>query len=484
MRSSNHHLPPPDETAHLGYAQEIASLQLPEITVEPEVPGSATQWQAERAAAKDDRYRAVLVANHPPLNYMLTAPLIWISSATESPDGGLILLRFANVAFAAVGVVFTYLLALEVCARDRRLALLAAVLVALIPQGHAVFSQGLNDGLGFAAGTAMVWAGARCFRSPGPFSNRDLLVMAAAATVAFGSRAATMLLAIAVVGFVAAYSTVSTHGNSYQRVRSGLRTMVIGLVPAVVALGWFYVRNIRLYGDIGASHYLLETFQRRPRGSVISMVPQGHMWADVYQGLLSPSTIRRSIPPGIALISILAIVGLIIVMITGRTSRTTGSPERGSVSRSGLLLCAAAVGLIAATIAQHASGGGNSYSRYALPIAGVLAVLIVVGLERLWSRWAPTIVVALMGWWALLTIPVDVDAVGFPRPRDGDKPTPLELRVLPLNDGWRVAAAVAIVIGVAAVVTILLAPSHDMSAPIPRAGADRDRRESQLPPAP
>src|SRR6188472_4208618 len=96
---------------------------------------------------------------------MLSAPLIWVSGAVDSLDGGLILLRFANVAFAAVGVVFTYLLAQEVCARDRRLALLAAALVALIPQGHAVFSQGLNDVLGFAAGTAMVWAGTRCVRS-------------------------------------------------------------------------------------------------------------------------------------------------------------------------------------------------------------------------------------------------------------------------------------------------------------------------------
>ena len=39
---------PPDETAHLGYAHEIASFDLPEVTEFPDVPESAVQWQAER----------------------------------------------------------------------------------------------------------------------------------------------------------------------------------------------------------------------------------------------------------------------------------------------------------------------------------------------------------------------------------------------------------------------------------------------------
>ena len=97
-------------------------------------------------------------------HYVAVAPLVWASRAAGAPDGGLILMRFANVAFAAVGVVFTFLLASEITRRNHRFALLAAALAALVPQGHAVFSQGLNDGLGFAAGTAVVWAGARCLR--------------------------------------------------------------------------------------------------------------------------------------------------------------------------------------------------------------------------------------------------------------------------------------------------------------------------------
>ena len=38
----------PDETAHVGYAHEIAGFDLPEVTEFPDVPDSAVQWQAER----------------------------------------------------------------------------------------------------------------------------------------------------------------------------------------------------------------------------------------------------------------------------------------------------------------------------------------------------------------------------------------------------------------------------------------------------
>ena len=84
--------------------QEIAGFGLPEVTGFPEVPDSARQWQAERDSGRDDRYRAVWVANHPPLNYVAAAPLIWLSNALDRPDGGLMFLRLVNIAFALTEV--------------------------------------------------------------------------------------------------------------------------------------------------------------------------------------------------------------------------------------------------------------------------------------------------------------------------------------------------------------------------------------------
>lgn len=456
-----------DETAHVGYAQEVASGRLPEIRRFPEVPVEARQWQAERSTANDIRYRGVWVANHPPLHYTAVAPLIWASRATGALDGGLILMRFANVAFAAVGVVFTFLLASEITRRNHRLALLAAALAALVPQGHAVFSQALNDGLGFAAGTAVIWAGARCLRRIDALGRRDLMLLAATAAVAFGARAATMLLAIAVVGVVALYRFTRPAPSVDVQMRRATRVAVLALGPATVLFGWFYVRNWVLYGDVGASQYLLEMFRRDRRGSVLEMLVRWSMWSDVFEGLMSPTTRRRILPPGSVVLTVLAAVGVAATIVSGRINErdaapatphdaSADSPSDATTLRWQLGLALVAVGLIALTIAQHASGGGNAHARYAMPAIGAAAVLVIVGMERLWSRWAPLALVGVAGWWALVNLPVDIDPATLRRTRDDGQLAPFPLRVLPLSDGWRTGAGVLIVVGTVVAVAVLL----------------------------
>ena len=469
-----------DETAHVGYAHEIASFDLPEIRRYPEVPVEAREWQAERSVANDLRYRSVWVANHPPLHYMAIAPLIWVSDATGAADGGLTLMRLANVAFAAIGVVFTFLLASELTRRNHRLALLAAALAALVPQGHAVFSQALNDGLGFAAGTAVVWAGARCLRRIDALSRRDLALLAGTTAVAFGARAATMLVAIAVVGVVALRRFTRPAPSVSVQARRAVGVALVGIGPAVVAFGWFYVRNMMLYGDIGASQYLLDMFGRARRGSVFDMVVRWSMWSDVYEGLMSPTTRRRIVPPGSALITMIAAVGVAIVFVTGRIGRSGESSSadgraddvqahRASTLRWQIALGLVSVGLIALTIAQHASGGGNAHARYAMPAIGVAAVLLVIGMERIWSRWAPFAFVVIAGWWALINLPVDIDPELLRRNRDDGQLAPPPLRVLPLSDAWRTGAGVLIALGVVAAAGVLLATLRSAGHPVPGA---------------
>ena len=468
---------PTDETAHVGYAQEVASFRLPQIRDFPEVPVEARQWQAERSMANDTRYRGVWVANHPPLHYIAVAPLVWASRATGSLDGGLILMRFANVAFAAVGVVFTFLLASEITRRNHRLALLAAALAALVPQGHAVFSQGLNDGLGFAAATAVVWAGARCLRRIDALARRELALLAATAAVAFGSRTATMLLAIAVVGIVALRRFSRPAPTAREQLRRAVRVVLVGLGPAVVLFGWFYARNMVLYGDVGASQYLLEMFRRERRGSVLDMMVRWPMWSNVSEGLMSPTTRRRIVPPGSLVLTMIAAVGVGMVLVTGRITRrnrvaidrVVASDVRNddtSTLRWQISLGLVTVVLIALTIAQHSSGGGNAHARYTMPAIGVAAVLVVVGMERIWSRWAPLGLVLIAGWWAIINLPVDIDPTVLRRNRDDGRPPPSALQVLPLSDGWRTGAGVLIAVGVFVAVGALLASMRSPARPV------------------
>ncbi len=65
-------------------------------------------------------------------------------------------------------------------------------------------------------------------------------------------------------------------------------------------------------------------------------------------------------------------------------------------------------------------------------------------------RVLPAVVVAAMAWWAIKQMPIGVDPVFTRRPRDNGAVPPPALRVLPVGDGWRMAAAG--LIGVGAVV--------------------------------
>jgi hypothetical protein len=472
----------PDETAHVGYAQEVASARLPEITTFPEVPAEATQWQAERGSARGSAYLGVWVANHPPLFYVAVAPLIWLSRMFGAADGGLLMLRFANVGFAAVGVLFTYLLASEVTRRNSRLALAAAAVAALVPHGHAVFSQGMNDGLGFAAGTAVVWAGVRCLRRSGPVTGRDLAILATATAVAFGARASTMLLALVVVAVVALQRAVRPAADAEERIRRVAPIVVVGVVPGAVLFGWFYLRNLLLYGDIGASDYLLRLFRREERGSVLAMFNRRFLWIRVYESLMSPTTRARIAPPGSFVLTLVSAIGVCVAFLTGRLGRratAADDPTARAALRWSLALCLLTLAVVATTIAQHVSGGGNAHARYAMPAIGAAAVLVVVGLERLWSRWGPIVLTAVAGWWAVLNIPVDVKPWVSRGARDDFGLPPAALRTLPWSDGWRDLAGVLLAAALVAAAAALVATARRGDPPSATDGSPAHQREAQ-----
>jgi len=213
------------------------------------------------------------------------------------------------------------------------------------------------------------------------------------------------------------------------------------------------------------------------------------MWSSVYEGLMSPTTRRRIVPPGSLLITLIAAIGVAIVFITGRIGRDDGlSADDGSGDdRSGqastlrwqITLGLVTAGLIALTFAQHASGGGNAHARYGMPAIGVIAVLLVMGMERVWSRWAPLGLVVIAGWWALINLPVDIDPRTMVRNRDDGQLAPFPLRVLPLSDGWRTASGVLIAVGVVVAVGVLVATLRTASRPV--TGADTVEPTAPLP---
>ena len=223
-----------DEKAHLGYAHVVADGSLPTIDQLQPVPVWARQWMSESISTTPFANRTIWVANHPPLYYVSVAPLIWYSELTQRPDGGLLLMRLANIAWGAVGLAFTYADRHASSTKSPRIALVSTGVAAMVTQLYASLSLGMSDGMTFAAGAAVTWAGLRCLQRGS--TSRNLWLLALTTAVATGTRAATMLVAFAVVATVAAFEYAKPVAANGDRRRAALRVGVIGLLPAALAL--------------------------------------------------------------------------------------------------------------------------------------------------------------------------------------------------------------------------------------------------------
>ena len=389
----------PDESAHLGYAHAVASWRLPEITDAVDPPTDASDWRATIANAADREHRSVWVANHPPLFYVAVAPLIWISNGLGRMDGGLMFVRIANIAFATAGLAFTYALANLITGGSRRLALTATALAGFLPLGHATFATGMNDGLGFAAATAVTYGAMRLVTNG--FQRTDLVVLGTASVVAAGARAASMFIAVLVVVLAATARVMRPMGTRPARFRDAATVLAVGLLPAALTFGWFYARSVALYGDITGSSFLFEYFDRTPYGSAFDVVTTATFWSDAYEQF-TVSTVPGSLDnPAASFVAsafgIAAVLGLAVMAARSR--------PRWDSTTACLVI---GVSVLAATVAMmvnHVAGGGSAHARYLLPALGVIATYFAIGLERVWSGMLPFAAAATLCLWPAHFLP-------------------------------------------------------------------------------
>ncbi|MDQ3350890.1 MAG: hypothetical protein M3501_02860 [Actinomycetota bacterium] len=387
-----------DESAHLGYAHAVASGRLPEITDVVDPPRDASDWRMRIAGAADREHRSVWVANHPPLFYVAVAPLIWISNGLGRADGGLMFVRIANIAFATIGLVFTYALARVLTGGSRKLALTATALAGFLPLGHATFAAGMNDGLGFAAATAVTYGAMRLVTNG--FRRSDTVMLGATAAVAAGSRAASMFIAVLVVAIAAAARAMRPTGTRSARCRDAAAVVALGLLPGAVIFGWFYARSVALYGDLTGSSFLFAYFDRTPSGSAFDVLTSGTLWWDAVERFAMSTVPGAQSPPAAAVVTsifgIAALVGLALMATSRRPARHSAMAH------------VIGVGVLAATVAMminHVAGGGSAHARYLLPALGVIATYFAIGLDRVWSAVLPLAAAATMCLWPAHFLP-------------------------------------------------------------------------------
>lgn len=166
------------------------------------------------------------------------------------------LARLLALALGAAAVYFTYRLTLELVPHNPArwvVALAAAALVAFNPQFLFVSSAVSNDSAITAASALALFLLVRAFSRPPSLADAVLVGLAAGlCALAKVSGAAMLALALGVLAYVN---------------RHDLRRMVTQLLAAALAFalvaGWWYLRNLLLYGEVTGTARMIEIFGGR-----------------------------------------------------------------------------------------------------------------------------------------------------------------------------------------------------------------------------
>ena len=181
-----------------------------------------------------------------------------------------------NALFSALAVLGVASLVARLAPGRRRAPVIAAAVAGLVPAYGFVAGFAYNDGLALAARRALIAAVSRR-PSDGAQPARASRWSPCSPRVAALARASALpaVLAAAVLC-----------GTSRPR-----RAALVPLVAAALAAGWFYVRNVSLYGDPTGGSYLLDLLDRPRRWSLSASPVDPGFWSPITAdawGLFAP----------------------------------------------------------------------------------------------------------------------------------------------------------------------------------------------------
>lgn len=373
-----------DEPPHLGYVESLRDGTLPTISTPTIKDPAAYDGLASDLAGKDAAHDVVWTANHPPLFPALLVP-IW--SADVLPVSvRIVAMRLVNTLLFCCWLVASWLLMRDLAPRRPALVALATAL-SITPVLAMRSGFLMNDGLAATAGTVLVLAAGRLLRTE---DQRYLWLAAAAGVVAAGTRASGVVV-VAVTCLV----TLVVWGHRHGWLAGARRAALIGGVPALV-WGWFYLRNLGLYGDLTGQQALLTQFGRSPVRHPADL-------------LADPGT-KELLLTSPLLVLMLVVAAPSMAAYVVRRRRNLDPTLWTGIVLGGLLLI---------QLAQFRLAGGGFHDRYLIPVLPFLTlglgwVLLggtraVPGSRADWRAASVWILVSLV-WTAAVAIIITFDA--------------------------------------------------------------------------
>lgn len=352
------------------------------------------------------------------------------------------LVRLLSVVLSAAAVYLTYRLSLELEPGRRDLALAAAAFAGFTPMVAFIGGAVNNDNLAVPLASASVLALVHFARSGGwgwfeRFGRWAGVWACACLGALIGMGALTKQSALGLIplaGVTLAY-LVYRHWEADGRrnlVAHGLKwigamALTVGIAAAIA--GWWYARNLRLYGDLlGWSAFVAVLGTRERPASILQLWGERSGFMQSYWGLFGGVNIPM---PGwvYAVLNALAVAAVLgLAAYAWRKFRREGLALEAWVP---IGIIAAWIALIVLGIIRWATVTWSSQGRLAFYAISSIAVLFVFGLTawlpRRWQPWAAGGVALFMAG-LTLAAPFAWIAPAYASPRP---PTASELAAIP-----------------------------------------------------
>lgn len=290
------------------------------------------------------------------------------------------LMRLLSTVMGAITIAFTYLIALRVLNGARGLPLACAGLVALIPQFLFVSAAISNDTLVIMLSTIILYLGIVVVDSGATLRLSVFLGTAlAAAALAKISGLGLLPLAVGALGLRA----------WQERSPKPLMASLIILPVSIVGAGWWYVRNMALYGDpAGMSRFILASGAPIPIQSLEGILKEVQrlwtsMWAH-FGWLNVPADLRMYLLYGV--LSFLALAGLVRLALNKDWKGTFPGKAHA-------LLLSLWIAVYVVLLVQWARTVTGIQGRLIFPALPALSIFLVTGIAaaapRQWTRKLP-----------------------------------------------------------------------------------------------
>jgi hypothetical protein len=390
-----------DEPPHVDYAYQVWHGELPvfEDGLELRPDGAwlaPVQWTAQ----------------HPPLYYLLIAPLVGPLADAGHPVAAVYAARGVNVLLSGVFVLAAWWSARRLTRPGSVLPPLVAFLAGAMPAAAHVGGNAYNDLLAATGVTVLFGLAATAVRR-GLDARLITWLSLVAATCALTRLSAALIAAVVAAVALAAGAIRARQGRG--RWAHVVALALAGPGAVLATSGWFYLRNVRLTGTVTGSHFdwALENQNRqeRPVWAVLAdpetwlRLPDVFWWA----GRLPPNT-PLTVTTLVVTAVLLVWAPMIVALTTAvrRRRRPAGSPpvRPAGLHRTDELLLRAlpVVAVLVAVSVQvaYAASSGGVYPRYLLVVSLVLCLAIAAGLavrpRLLVPAWTALTVLDLAVW--------------------------------------------------------------------------------------